>query len=190
MPDELPDPIAVAAGFVAVLDQLGIPYVIGGSLASSVHGEPRSTNDVGVVADVSPAHVPDLVRALAPSYYISEDSVRTAVQEATSFNAVHLGAAVKIDVFVVGRDAFDRERIATGQRMEIAPGQALVIDSPENTVLRKLEWFRRGGEVSERQWRDIVGILRVQGDRLDQDRLRRWANTLRVADLLDRAQSR
>jgi hypothetical protein len=97
---------------------------------------------------------------------------------------------VKIDVFVVGRDAFDRERIATGQRMEIAPGQALVIDSPENTVLRKLEWFRRGGEVSERQWRDIVGILRIQGDRLDQDRLRRWANTLRVADLLDRAQSR
>ena len=188
-PDTLPDPIAVAVAFSAALERLGIRYLIGGSFASSIHGEPRSTNDIDVVADVRLEHVPPFVEMLGQEYYVSADTMRDAVQSGGSFNVIHLHGGIKVDVFIAGRDAFDQERLL--QRVPVNPSadasQTLYVDTPEYSILRKLEWFRRGGEVSERQWRDVLGILRVQGDRLDVHRLREWAARLAVSDLLDRA---
>lgn len=190
-PDALPDPIGVAVSFCALLDRLGIPYVIGGSFASSVHGEPRSTNDIDVVADLRVELVPALVDALGADYYVSLDAAREAVLAEGTFNVIHMQGGIKIDVFVAGEDPFNQERLR--HREAVQPGTeaspTLYVDIAEHSIVRKLEWFRRGGESSERQWRDVLSMLRVQGDRLDQSRLRRWATQLGVSDLLVRARA-
>jgi hypothetical protein len=184
VPDER-DPVAIALDVGAHLDSLGIAWVIGGSIASSVHGEPRATLDVDMVVALHARDVKLFVKALGSEYYTDIDAIRTAVKAAGSFNAIHFGSAIKADFFVAGDDAFEAERLAHRQRVEM-PGGVLYVDTAEHTVLRKLEWYRRGGEVSERQWRDVQAIVRIQGDRLDRERLRRWADHLGVEDLLDR----
>ena len=188
-PDGLPDPLRVALAITGILERLGVRYVTAGSLASSVHGEPRSTDDVDLVADLRAAHATPLVTALRGEWYVSEETVRDAIARGASFNAIHLASGVKVDVFVVGEDAFDAHRVARGRtvRVRAEPGAVLRVDTAEYTVLRKLEWFRRGGETSDRQWRDVVGILRAQGARLDRGELATWGERLGVSDLLARA---
>lgn len=182
----LPDVIAVAVDVTARLERIGVSYVIGGSLASSVHGEPRATVDIDIVADLSALVAPRLVEALLPAYYLDADVVRDAAKTGGSFNAIHTAAGIKVDFFVAGSDAFDLERLQS--RIEVSmsddPPHALWMDTAEHTLLRKLEWYRRGGEVSERQWRDVISIVAMQGDSLDQTELARWAPRLGVSDLL------
>jgi hypothetical protein len=172
-----------------VLEGLGVRYLIGGSLASSVHGETRSTNDVDVRVDFHSEHVEPFVEAIRGDYYVSESAVRAAVESGYHFNMIHTNAAVKVDLFLAGSDPFDLERLDARQPLQLPtePETRVYVDTAEHSVLRKLEWFRRGGEVSERQWRDVVAILRIQGSRLDRPRLGMWAPRLGVADLLDRA---
>ncbi len=186
-PEALPDPIEVAVAFTRVLDELGVAYVIGGSMASSVHGEPRTTNDVDLVADLRSEHVNRLATALGRDYYMSTDAARAAVRARGSFNVIHVKKAVKVDIFIAGNDPLNLARLRDKTRVQVSADAHLWIDTPEHSVLRKLEWFRRGGEVSERQWRDVVAMLRVQGERLDRTRLRDWSARLRVGDLLERA---
>ncbi len=188
-PDQPPDPLTVALAAAAIFERLGIRYVAGGSLASSLHGEPRSTVDIDLVADLQPAHVAPLLAALLPEHYVSEEAVQEAVRTGGSFNAIHLPTAVKVDVFVAGQDPFDAERLVHRQLVQLLrdPPGGLFVDTPEHTILRKLEWYRRGGEVSERQWRDVLGVLRAQGERLDRSRMDMWAERLGVSDLLARA---
>ncbi len=188
-PEGLPDPLRVALAVAGILERLGVAYVTVGSFASSVHGEPRSTDDVDLVADLRPGDAAGLVGALGREWYVSADAVREAVARGASFNAVHLASGVKVDIFVVGADRFDAHRVASGGPVRVGeePGAVLRVDTAEHTVLRKLEWFRRGGEVSDRQWRDVVGVLRAQGARLDRRELAAWADGLGVADLLARA---
>jgi hypothetical protein len=177
-----------------MLDRLGIPYLVGGSLASSVHGEPRSTNDIDIVADLRQESINSLLGAVAEDYYVSEEAVREAVQAADrgepgdSFNLIHISGAIKIDLFVAGIDHFNAERLRLRQRVQLSPESdaSLFVDTAEHSLLRKLEWFRRGGEVSDRQWRDVIAIARVQGERLDLARLHQWAERLGVSDLLAR----
>ena len=190
-PDQQPDPIARALDVAAILERLGIPYLVGGSLASSIHGELRSTNDVDFVADVRPSHLAPLREALLKEFYVSEEAMREALQLGTSFNAIHLPTAVKVDVFIAGADPFNAERLEHRQRVLVRadPPAELFLDTAEHSVLRKLEWYRRGGEVSDRQWRDVLGVLRAKGDQLDAARLDTWAQRLGVADLLERARA-
>ena len=185
MPDEK-DPVAIALDIGARLDRLGVVWVIGGSLASSVHGEPRATQDVDIVVALGARHVKPLVTELDRDYFVDADAMRAAVKESGSFNAIHYASAIKADFFVAGNDAFEAERLAHRQGVDM-PGGVVYVDTAEHTILRKLEWYRRGGEVSERQWRDVQAIVRIQGDRLDHERLRLWAARLGVADLLARA---
>jgi len=188
-PDHDPDPIGLALVVTGILERLGVPYLVGGSLASSIHGELRSTNDVDVVADLQDGHVAPLLAALQPDFYVTEQAMREALQLGTSFNAIHLPTGVKVDVFVAGDDPFNAERITARQRVRVRtdPPGDLCVDTAEHTVLRKLEWYRRGGEVSERQWRDVLGVLHAQHGQLDAVRLDAWAERLGVADLLARA---
>jgi hypothetical protein len=125
------------------------------------------------------------VKALNREYYVDADVVREAVTAAASFNAIHFASAIRVDFFVAGDDPFEAERLATRQRVEM-PGGLLYVDTAEHTLLRKLEWYRRTGETSERQWRDVQAIARIQGERLDRERLIIWATRLGVIDLLDR----
>ena len=184
-PNEPDDPVAIALDTGARLDQLRVEWLIGGSLASSVHGEPRATQDVDMVVALRSRHVKPLWEALRRDYYLDADEMHAAVKARASFNAIHFASAIKVDFFVAGDDPFEAERLANRQRIEMSGG-TIYVDTAEHTLLRKLEWYRRGGEASERQWRDVQAIARIQGERLDRDRLRLWADRLGVMDLLQR----
>lgn len=181
-----PDLFVALAPVLAALRGLGVRHYVGGSIASSAHGIPRASIDVDVVAELTPVHAPGLVAALRQTYYLSDERVRDAIGRRASFNVIHLGTMVKVDVFVsrdrpIDRSAFDRARPAS-----VEGGGELLVASPEDTILAKLDWFRRGGEVSERQWADVTGVIRACGA-LDESYLRRGAGELAVPDLLDRA---
>jgi hypothetical protein len=183
------DLVAALRPVADALAALHVPFYLGGSVASSAHGIARATLDVDIVAALEPSHVDPLVTRLASAYCIPVDRLRSAVAARSSCNFIHLATMFKIDVFVSKGRPFDHQAIerARPQTIDETPSAArFPIASPEDTVLAKLEWFRRGGETSERQWWDVVGILRVV-DTADHAYLRHWANALGVADLLERA---
>lgn len=185
----LGEPIAVTLRVIEALEGLGVPYLIGGSLASAVHGVARATVDADVVADLRPEHAEPLARALGEAFYADVEAIRDAIRERSHFNVIHLETMFKVDIFVRKQRPFDQaqfERCAA-QIVATDPERTAYVASAEDTVLTKLEWYRLGGEVSERQWRDALGVLRVQGERIDAVYLRRWADALGVADLLERA---
>lgn len=181
------DPIAVAVRVAQALDSLGIPHTIGGSIASSLAGEPRSTADIDFVAAMTERHVPGLVASLAAEFYVDEDALRRAVRERGTTNLIHQPTQLKIDLFVAGGTPLDAEQIARRQQVTLGPGRVIHVHPPEDILLQKLRWYRLGGEVSDRQWRDIVAIVRVQGDRLDREYLETQAPVIGVSDLLIRA---
>ncbi|MEI2691412.1 MAG: hypothetical protein V9H69_17585 [Anaerolineae bacterium] len=185
------EPIAVTLLVIEALDDLGVRYVIGGSLASALHGVARATMDADLVADLKPQHVRPLVQKLAGAFYIDEDAVRTAVASRRSFNAIHLAAMFKVDVFIPKGRPFDLAQLdhATAQLVATGPDRLAYVASAEDTILAKLDWYRQGGEVSERQWRDVLGVVKVQGDRLDWTYLRQQAANLGLSDLLEKLQS-
>ncbi len=169
-----------------LLDGLGVRYVVGGSFASSAHGVPRSTNDADVVVDMSVSQAQGLAGQLGAGFYSDVRMMEDALQRGTSFNVIHLSSNFKIDFFPSGADPFRRSEL-TRRRAELIGQATVYFSSPEDIILAKLRWYRDGGEVSERQWRDILGVIEVQGERLDRAHLRRWAFELQVEDLLDRA---
>ncbi|HSL82233.1 MAG TPA: hypothetical protein VLF66_05620, partial [Thermoanaerobaculia bacterium] len=139
------------------LEALGIPYLVGGSLASSVHGIPRSTQDADLVADLEPDRVEDLVQALEGEFYVDEERVRDAVRRRASFNVICLRTMLKVDVFVLPDDEFHRTEMSRRRRLRLGedPESAVEVASAEDTVIEKLTWYRLGGGVSERQWLDV-----------------------------------
>jgi hypothetical protein len=182
-------PLELTLRVVRMLDELGIAYVLGGSLASSLVGEPRATADVDLAIRIDPDQVSALVRALSRDFYISEEAVKDAVRRGTSFNAVHLESVTKVDLFVLGDDVLDRRQLERRVRVLVTedPPQQLWIGSAEDQILRKLAWYRAGGQVSDRQWRDVIGILAVQSGRLDLEELRTAAEELGLSDLVEPA---
>ena len=184
------DDLLVAVAPVAeCLDRLHVRFFVTGSAASSAHGVARASLDVDLVAELEPAHVERFIACLADAYYIPLDALRVAVTERRSFNLVHLATMFKVDVFVSRRRDYDivaAERAQLESIDETAGAHRLPTATAEDTVLRKLEGFRRGGEVSERQWWDVVGVLKVTRH-ADREYLQRWAARLDIADLLDRA---
>lgn len=184
-----PELLAALAPVLGVLRTLAVRHFVGGSIASSAHGLARASVDADVVAELAPAQVAPFVAALRDQYYLSEERVRDAVARKGSCNLIHLDTMLKVDLFVsrdrpFDRRAFERSRPAS---IEGAGGATLPVSSAEDIVLAKLEWYRRGGEVSERQWTDVMGVLRAGGTALDLPYLRRGAAELEVGDLLDRA---
>jgi hypothetical protein len=183
-----PEILAAIAPVVEALEELGVAYHFGGSVASSVHGIPRLTIDVDIVADLRLEHVRPLVKQLEAEYYIDADAVRDAIRRRSSFNAIHLDTMLKVDVFIPKTRAFDQEELRRTRQEVLAEGtRPFYTASPEDTILNKLEWYRMGGEVSTSQWNDILGVLKVQGTALDMVYLQRWAKALQVTDLLERA---
>ncbi len=183
------EPISITLLVVKELDALGIPYFIGGSLASAIHGVYRATADADIVANMRLQHAEPLTQALEPAFYVQADDIRDAIRSRSSFNLIHFETMFKVDIFVFKGRPFDKaqfERRAS-QIVVTDSEHAAYFASAEDTVLAKLEWYRMGGEVSDRQWNDILGILKAQAATLDIAYLRRWASSLGVADLLGRA---
>ena len=167
---------------------LCIEYRVGGSVASSTFGRARATLDVDLVANLDRRHVEPLCSALAADYYIDAEAVREAICRQSSFNLIHLATMIKVDVFLLGPGPYDRESFRRGSTESIGDLVDVAFCTAEDIVLRKLEWYRAGGEISDRQWTDVLGLLQVQAESLDQDYLTRWARELGLTDLLDRAQ--
>ena len=181
------DPAAVALLVTSELDRLGIPHTIGGSIASSFAGEPRSTVDVDIIAAIEPQHIEPLVTALAGSFYVEAAALRRAVAARSTANLIHQDTQIKIDLFVAGGTPLDHQQIARRLPVRLGSGRTLHIHPPEDVLLQKLRWYALSQETSDRQWRDILGILRVQGPRLDRAYLRTNAPVLGVDTLLERA---
>ncbi len=183
------DPIAVILEIARILEKLKITYLVGGSVASSLQGFPRITNDADIVATISGEHLVDLFDAFRNSFYVDQLAMRVAVQRKRSFNIVHYESLLKIDFYVVGNEPFVHEELSRRQLASLNPEteQQVYLSSPEDTILAKLSWFRKGGEISDRQWSDIVGVLKVQKDELDLSYLNKWADHLAVDDLLTKA---
>jgi hypothetical protein len=180
--------LAAITPIVEAFEQLGVLYHIGGSVASSVYGILRATIDADLVADLRLEHVRPLVMQLNTDYYIDEDMIRDAIEHRSSFNLIHLDTMLKVDVFIPKSRSFDQEELQRTQQEVLLEGtRPFNVASPEGTILNKLEWYRMGGEVSDRQWNDILGVLKVQGTDLDLVYLQRWAVNLNVTDLLERA---
>lgn len=173
----------------ALLDNLDVPYVIGGSMASIIHGIIRTTMDVDIVADLKTSQVNEFVLGLNDVFYADEETIRRAIQRQSHFNLIHLETMFKVDIFIPTTRAFDQQQIARRipEKIETTPPMIWWVLSAEDIVLAKLEWFRKGGEVSERQWRDILGVLKTQGQKLDHAYLREWSQKLHVTDLMERA---
>ncbi len=175
---------------IEAFEALGIAYHIGGSVAGMAHGVTRTTLDVDLVTDLHVEHILPLIECIQAAYYVDEAMIREAVRDTASFNLIHLATMYKIDVFVLKRGEYDRQAFlrADLRPLDNEPDSPLFfVETAEDVILNKLRWYRLGGEVSERQWSDVLGTLRVQSSSLDHAYLRRWAQSLAILDLLERA---
>lgn len=185
------EPIQVTMQVVHALEKIGIDYVIGGSLASALHGVARATMDSDIVADFHEEHITPFVETLKSTFYVDDEMIRDAIRAHRSFNIIHLQTFFKVDIFIAKEREFDRLQIARRSSYVLSSegNQSAYVASAEDTILAKLEWYRMGDEVSDRQWKDILGVIKVQEGKLDMEYLQRGANLLKVADLLERALS-
>jgi hypothetical protein len=176
---------------VAVFDQLGILTALGGSLASSIYGIERFTNDGDITAEPFPGKEGPLAAAFHAPYYVSLPAIEEAVRLRSTFNILHTSSGFKVDVFVRTEEPFERTAMSRRMTVQIpdvagGPSAPIIVHSPEDVILFKLRWYRLGNEISEHQWNDVLGMFRAQGKHLDQSYLDRWAVDLKVDDLLRR----
>jgi hypothetical protein len=183
-----PTTLDIALLVARALERIGVPYFLGGSLASSMQGEPRATNDIDFVVDMSPDQASALARELGTDFEVDVEALADHLRRGGSWNIYYTKVLTKIDLFRAGHDPFDESEFARRRRLPVRrDGSEIVVKSAEDTVLRKLLWFRAGGEVSSKQWRDVVEVLRVSGASMERGYLDQWAKTLRIDDLLRRA---
>ncbi len=184
----IPDLWPAVLPVVEALESLGVAYHVGGSVASSFIGIARATQDADLVADLRAPHATPLARALEGAYYADSERIAHGIRQRSSFNLIHLETLYKVDIFVSKDTPFARGNMARRIELEIPGlGRSLYLSSPEDIVLHKLLWYRDAGGVSDRQWYDLQGVLRLQSKVLDIPYLREWAQRLDVADLLERA---
>jgi hypothetical protein len=183
------EPVEVTLMVTNLFEKLEIPYMIGGSLASVLYGMVRTTQDADVIAEMRIEHLQPFVAALEDEFYIDERMAAEAIQHNASFNIIHRETVFKVDVFIPRPRPFLRSQLARAQQQTFSFDTEVSarFASPEDTILAKLEWYRLGGEASDRQWRDVLGILKTRAGELDRDYLRHWAGDLQVSDLLERA---
>ncbi|MBS1248817.1 MAG: hypothetical protein MAG431_00379 [Chloroflexi bacterium] len=185
----LTEPILVTLQVVEALDKLNIPYFITGSLATATHGVARSTMDVDMLVDLQLKEVEPFERYLEGAFFVDVQMMRKAIRQGRSFNIIHKETVFKVDFFPIKNSPFDQVQLSRRIALSLTgnPDQKAYVSSPEDNILAKLAWYRKGGEVSDRQWGDVINVIKIQGDSLDRKYLRKWALHLSVEDLLAKA---
>lgn len=185
----LAEPIQITRMVAETLEKFRIPYYVLGSLASSFYGIPRATADMDLIADIRQHHVQTLVQALQSNFYVDEDRIKKAVKQRSSFSIIHLQTMFKVDVFLSKDDDLSQEEMARREKFQVTEkkGQDLYIASAEDVVLNKLQWYKSGGVVSERQWNDVWEVVMLSYNRLDLHHLRNRATKRGVSKLLEKA---
>lgn len=172
---------------VRVLEELGLPYAVGGSIAASVYGEPRYTRDIDIVVSLPAEQVQSFVsRFPFPAFYVDADVARQASLEAGMFNIIH-ESGLKVDIYIPD-DSIARSQIATARRLTSADGVSASFSGPEVLIIKKLQYYRMGE--MERHVRDIAAMLRVAGARIDRDRVTALAEQEGLSDLWRRVLQR
>lgn len=184
-----PEELVILRSFIDILEQLNIAYAIGGSMASSIYGQVRFTQDADLTVEPFDDVADKLFEKLEGEYYVSKEAMQQALRQRSSFNVIHLKSAFKIDVFVHKTNAFEEQLLARRRHIRLPDSieKSFSVISPEDIILLKLQWYRDGGCVSERQWNDVLGVLRIQAETLDFEHLKKWANMLRIDKLLQKA---
>lgn len=185
------EPVEVTLKVTGVFEKLGVPYLIGGSLASALYGMVRTTQDSDIAAEMRLEHLQPFVSSLQSEFYMDDEMIAESIQRHSNFNITHRETMFKVDVFIPHPRPFIQSQLERAQRQvfnfETDSSVSAKFASPEDTILSKLEGYRLGGEVSERQWRDILGVLKTRAGELDLAYLRQWAGELTIYDLLERA---
>ena len=183
----LGEPLDITSQIARVLTNLDILYMIGGSLASSLYGIPRATQDIDIVVDLKADRVDELVNSFKKNFFIDKDLITSALKRFTSFNMIHLKTMFKVDVFILKQDPHSIEEMARRRSYQISEEQDLYVASAEDIIIHKLYWYRLGNKISDRQWLDAIGVLKVQGGNLDFDYLKKAAHHRKVSGLLEQA---
>ncbi len=187
-PMNAPEIIQAITPLVDVFERLSIPYYIGGSVASSIHGRRRATQDVDIIAAIQRHHIQTLIKLLENEYYIDGDMIKDAIRHQSSFNLLHNDTGVKVDVFVLKTSAFAQHELSRAQEEVIEPGtRPFYFATPEDIILNKLSWWKMGGGTSTRQWNDIVEVIRHKATILDLSYLRQSAPSVDVTAILEQA---
>ena len=186
---KIPDILLAVQPVIQAFEKLSIPYYIGGSIASSVYGMARATLDVDIVADLKINHIAHLNQILEHQYYIDEDMIADAIRTSSSFNLIHLETMIKIDVFIHKEDPYAKMALRRKRQdtFEELANVEFYFSSPEDIIIAKLQWYKIGGFVSERQWLDVIGVIKVQGDLLHKKYLKRWSKKLGLSSLMQKA---
>ena len=181
--------VEVALHVTGILEEMGIAYAIGGSVASAIHGVVRSTLDIDIVADLQEGQDGTFLDALGDEFYADMEAVRESIAQRRSFNLIHLSTSVKVDIFVARPRPFDRAQLERRRLLPLtdSPARSVYVSSAEDIILAKLEWYRLGNEVSDRQWRDVLGVMKAQEAILNWEYLRHMAPEMGTSDLLERA---
>ena len=174
---------------VTALERLRLPYFVTGSVATVYYGEPRFTNDVDVVVALPLQCVLQFCRAFPqPEFYLSEDAVREAVEHHGQFNIIHPTSGLKIDIMIPSDTPFNESRFARVNRVKPSNDYDAWFAAAEDVILKKLEYFREGG--SEKHLRDIAGVLKISGDRVDLTYIASWAVRLGLESIWERVKNR
>jgi len=169
----------------AALEALDIPYLVVGSMATIAYGEPRFTRDIDVAVRLEKQDIGRL-RSEFPEeeFYLSPEAAGEAIEHSGQFNILHPSSGLKIDLMVAGKSEFDESRFSRSRRLPIGPSSAAVFASPEDVIIKKLEYYRQGE--SDKHLRDIAGVIKVMGDDLDQGYIEAWSRRLNLESLWKR----
>ena len=184
-----PEEYLVLKQLTDALDDLKIDYAIGGSIASSLYGKVRFTQDADITVAAFGDKAEQLYNELKEGFYISKEAMNQAISNRDSFNIIHLESAFKIDIFIRKDDDFHRQLFLRRKKVKLDESIEHLFDivSAEDIILLKLQWYQSAGCMSERQWSDVMGVLAVQSHALDMKFLRGCSEKLGLGDILQKA---